>query len=108
MTAQRGFWDDDGEGIDAAFWRFHGQHPEVAEHLLRLCRQWVGAGKGRWSIKGAFEVLRWERKIAGLPDPTEDWKLNNNYHSRYARLLMREHPELDGLFELRELKTVAS
>ncbi len=34
----------------------------------------------------------------------EDFKINDHYLSRYARKLMEEHPELDGLFELRELK----
>ncbi len=51
-----------------------------------------------------FEVLRWEWTIAGLPDDAEEWKLNNNYTSRYARLIMDENPLLVGLFELRELK----
>jgi len=49
-----------------------------------------------------WEVLRWNRFLA-TADP-EAWKLNNNYHSRYARLLMTNNPELAGVFELRELK----
>ena len=100
---QRGFWDDRDEGLDARFREFHAKHPEVYEELTRLCFRWVSGSSSQWSIKGAFEVLRWERKIAGLPDPEEAWKLNNNYHSRYARLLMESEPAFAGLFELRRL-----
>ena len=44
-------------------------------------------------------------KPPGIPDDAEDWKLNNSYSSRYARKIMADHPQLDGLFEVRELKT---
>lgn len=33
-----------------------------------------------------------------------DFKLNDHYHSRYARLILATHPEFDGFFEIRELK----
>lgn len=89
--------------LEQRFWEFHTKHPDVYEQLVDLCREWRRAGRGRWSIKGAFEVLRWQRHIDGLPDEHEAWKLNNNYHSRYARLLMEQNPDLEGLFELREL-----
>src|SRR5688500_7223955 len=108
MTSQRGFWDDDDDSIDARFRRFHARHPEVYDHLRTLCFQWKESTTKPWSIKGAFEVLRWERWVKGLPDAEEAWKLNHNYHSRYARLLMEREPALDGLFELRRLASVGS
>jgi len=37
-------------------------------------------------------------------DP-DGWKLNNNYTSRYARLVMDECPDLDGFFNTRELQS---
>lgn len=92
-------------GIQLRFEDFHRRHPEVYAELLRLCRQWRLTGHTAWSIKGAFEVLRWQRHIAGLADDHEAYRLNNNYTARYARLLVREHPELEGLFELRELRS---
>jgi hypothetical protein len=77
----------------------------VYRELVVLCRQWRRRNARPWSIKGAFEVLRWQRHIAGLPAENEAFKLNNNYHSRYARLLMETCPDLDGLFEMRALLT---
>jgi hypothetical protein len=35
----------------------------------------------------------------------DDFKLNNNYHSRYARLIMEREPGLDGFFETRGLRS---
>ena len=86
------------------FETFHEKHPEVYDGLLELCWRWVARGGGRWSIWSAFAVLRWERRIAGLPDADELFKLNNNYTGYYARLLMEKNPALDGLFELRRMK----
>lgn len=51
-------------------------------------------------MKGVFEVLRWEWSIS-MTDP--DFKLNNIYTSRYARLLMQKHPELEDFFETRRI-----
>lgn len=47
------------------------------------------------------------RHMRGLPDPDEQWKLNNNFTSRYARLLLENEPELEGLFEIRSLRSVS-
>ena len=88
--------------IDAAFWNFHTNHPEVYEGLVRLAYQ---ADRDRLGIKMLFEVLRWEWIIRGLPDDAEEFKLNNNYTSRYARLIMESEPGLEGVFETRRLTT---
>ena len=90
--------------LSEQFRRFHTDHPEVYEGLVSLARQAKKAG-GRAGIKMIFEVLRWNRLIAGLPDPYEDYKLNNNYHSRYARLMMRREPDLKDFFETRRLRS---
>ena len=92
-------------GIQARLEVFHARHPDVYRRLVALAFKARRAGRERIEIKMLFEVLRWEWTITGLPDDDEHWKLNNNYSSRYARLIMADHPSLDGLFEVRELKT---
>jgi len=87
------------------FERFHNAHPNVYEELVRLCRIWRSRGRDLWSITGAYEVLRWERHLLGLPDQHEEYKLNNNYCAYYARLIMRQEPDLVGIFNLRELRS---
>lgn len=89
--------------IDRAFRKFHGKHPNVYEELRRLSFDWIRVRRCRWSVDAAYQVLRWQRHMAGLPDESEAFKLNDHYRSRYARLLMANEPELEGLFELRAL-----
>ena len=51
-----------------------------------------------------FEELRYAYEETDH-DP-KDYKLNNDYASRYARLIMKTEPRLAGHFELRELKAL--
>lgn len=96
---QSGFFDD---SIEARFRRFHSKHPEVYLELRDVCRTWRRNGGQHWSVDAAYHVLRFQRRLAGLPDDDEIYRLNNNYTALYARLLMDNEPELAGLFEIRQ------
>ncbi len=98
-------WPEPGPTIQQQFARFHASHTEVYDGLLGLTRQAASVGRTRIGIGMLFEVLRWQWIIAGLPDDDEVFKLNNNYRSRYARLIMRRNPDLEGIFETRVLTT---
>ena len=90
--------------IQAAFTAFHLRNPKVYEGLVTLAREWKAAGNAQLGISMLWDVLRWKWHIEGLPDDAEEWKLNNNYKSRYARLIMTVEDDLDGMFETRELR----
>jgi hypothetical protein len=92
------------DGLDEDFLKFHERNPQVFCELADLTQQAYDAGRRRVGIKMMFEVLRWNRIIRGLPDEEEEYKLNNNYHSRYARLLMVTYPQFIGMFEVRKLR----
>jgi hypothetical protein len=89
--------------IQERFDLFHRSHPEVYRRLRALALTAHGRGRRRGSIELFFAILRWEHWIS-THDPTSDFKLNDHYTSRYARLLMEREPELDGFFETRELR----
>ena len=92
--------------IESRFEAFHARNPGVYAKLVNLAYRARNLDhQRRIGIGMLFEVLRWEWTLLGLPDDAEEFKLNNNYRSRYARLIMADHPQLDGLFEIRELKT---
>ncbi len=93
-----------GDTLQATFEAFHEANPWIAEALRRLARQLVDQGHRRIGMAMLFEVLRWNVALS-TDDPASGFKLNHNYRSRYARLLMAEDPLLDGVFELRELTT---
>lgn len=90
-----------GSALDSAFVDFHRANPHVYDALVRLTRQAVSAGRTKVGIGMLFEVLRWEQFLV-TSDP--DFKLNNNYRSRYARLIMEQEPDLAGIFEVRSLR----
>lgn len=89
--------------IERNFQRFHAEHADVYAEIVRLCREWRARGRERWSIDGAFEVIRWQRHIASLPDAHEAFKLNNDFRSRYSRMVMEQEPDLAGIFTTRAL-----
>lgn len=84
------------------FREFHLDNPEVYEELMVLVRQAITRGRKKIGIKMLWEVVRWNRF---LRTTDEKYKLNNNYHSRYARLIMDNEPGFVGIFETRELKS---
>lgn len=87
--------------IDDLFADFHRRHPEIYQTLKSTAAKWVARGARRISVRALYEVARmnhWLSTTSGEP-----WTLNNNYTSRYARMLAAE-PELKGKIELRAIK----
>lgn len=89
--------------IQERFQNFHNEHPEVYSSLVDLARDAKSKGYSHYGIRTLWEVLRYSFEIAR--DPREDFKLNDHYHSRYARLIDSSEPDLKGFFELRTLKS---
>lgn len=91
-----------GATIQEKFESFHELNPWVLAAYVRLADDWVARGRKRIGIGMLTEVLRWQygRKTVG-----DDFRLNNNYRSRYVRLMIAEHPRFEGVFETRELHT---
>lgn len=93
---------DDASLAERRFREFHRDNPEVYKELMVLVRQAIARGRKKIGIKMLWEVVRWNRF---LQTSDEKYKLNNNLHSRYARLIMDKEPGLAGIFETRELKS---
>lgn len=88
--------------LDLRFWAYHEANPVLYDTLARLALEAVRQGKRRIGAKALWERMRWELWMAADGD---DFALNNNFTSRYARLLMAREPELRGVFELRGLRS---
>lgn len=115
-TGFRGVWDgpapsfvipdyDERESIAERFRKFDEANPWIAEALVRLARDWVvrHGDDARIGIKMLFEVLRWQWHMS-VVDTGEPYRLNNDFTSRYARKIMEEHSDLEGVFETRRLR----
>jgi hypothetical protein len=88
--------------IAEAFDRFHSANPWVYDALVKLARDLRRRGRDRVGIGMLFEVLRWQWFMT-TTDAASDFKLNNNYRSRYARLIMDREPDLADMFSTRIL-----
>jgi len=86
--------------LDARFWAFHEQNPQVFAKLEELASQAFTRGRKKIGIGMIFEVLRWNSHMATTGDT---YKLNNSYRSRYVRILIDKHPEYKDLFEVRRI-----
>lgn len=89
-----------GRTIEQDFWNFHRANPHVYDRLVQMCREAKGRGVRKLGIGMLFEVLRWEHMLRTAGDA---FKLNNNYRSYYARLIMERNSDLRGIFETRQL-----
>lgn len=96
--------DPRGLSLDERFERFVEKNEWVIDRLAQMALYWKRRGRKHYGIKSLCEKFRWDY-LDAVADPTCDWKINNSYTSRLARLLMERHPELDGFFETRELRS---
>ncbi|MCT9003517.1 hypothetical protein [Streptomyces rhizosphaerihabitans] len=87
--------------LQQRFEAFHALNPWVLRHLEDLAADCVAKGFRRIGIGMLFELLRWRYGQATRGDA---FRLNNDFRSRYARLLIERHPEWAHLFETRALR----
>jgi len=87
--------------ISSAFAEFHRENPHVYSHFKDFATRAILAGVRRTSSKFIIERIRWELMVETR---SSDFKINNNFTSRYARLFIEDFPQHHELFALRELK----
>lgn len=87
-----------GQTLAERFQAFHKANPHVYAALARLMLDMQRTGAKRWSVKAAFEILRY----MGMRTYGDAYKLNNIYTSAYSRMLTRDYPSLIGFVEQRE------
>lgn len=93
---------DEDPSIQAAFEKFHAAHPDVFALFEKYADQLRVAGRNSYGAKAILERIRWDYATSGRD---VEFKINNNFTSRYARLLIAKRPEFQMFFEMRTLKT---
>lgn len=89
--------------IELDFWAFHTAHPEVYTELRDLALRLRRQGRQHYGIKALYEIVRFNRSLSTRS--SADWKLNNNFTSLYARMLMQNEPALRDFFRTRLRRT---
>jgi hypothetical protein len=90
--------------LAARFATFHAENPRVYDLLVRFTRQLKARGYEHCGISLIWERMRWEMAL-NVTDP-DGFKLNNDWRSRYARLIMRQEADLAEFFRTRKLTAV--
>lgn len=89
--------------IQESFEAFAAANPWVEEELVKLTRDLVNRGRKKVGVGMLWEVLRWHY-VRTTADATSEFRLNNNFRSRYARIIEAKYPDLAGVFEKRVLR----
>lgn len=84
------------------FDEFDMNNPKIWELLVRFSHEAKNAGVESIGVKLLVERIRWEIQIE--TKSSDNYKINNNHSAFYARKLMNEYPELNGLFKIRMQK----
>ncbi len=88
--------------LDEQFDEYHRQNPHILDALIRLTDMAVSRGHRKIGMSLLVGQLRWESMMSTTGD---EYKLNNNYNSRYVRLIEEVRPDLVGVFGKRELRS---
>lgn len=88
---------DVAEHVEAAFNTYHANNPRVYDLFRDYCHRVRRSGRTHYGAKAIMERIRWELEI----ERGDDFKVNNNYASCYARLLAMNEPEFSSFFETR-------
>ncbi len=91
--------------IDEDFREFDRAHPEVFRLFAKYAEDIRSRGFDRYSADAILHRIRWWHHIER---GDRDFAVNNNYSSRYARLLMDTDDRFAGFFETRVLRSERS
>jgi hypothetical protein len=85
--------------LSVRFDRFHASNPSVYRNLVALARDCRRNRPNRViGIQMLFEVLRWNYFMN--IESQEEYKFPNAFAAGYARLIMKNESDLDGIFKL--------
>lgn len=89
--------------IAARFERFHKANPHIYEAIVARLRSLRDTGVERTSVKAIVENLRWSPIGVRRTDTVKPFKIQNDFTSRYARLVAERDPDLAVMLEVRTI-----
>lgn len=92
-----------GISIQESFDTFHKNNPIVYRKFLEFTRMAINAGHKKYSVKQVLGRVRWHFKFEVKGEV--EYKINDAYTSRYARLFAEDYPEWADFFNYRRLRS---
>jgi uncharacterized protein YbaP (TraB family) len=90
--------------IQRRFEAFHQANPHVLTTLEDMARKWFDQGNAQVGIGMLWEAMRWLAGTQTNVNQLDLYRLNNNYRSRYVRLMIQRNPQWVDRFHTRELR----
>lgn len=79
---------------------FHKANPHILTTLTEMAYKASQAGHRNIGIAMLIEVLRWKTSVETVQ--TDGFKIDSSLASVYARVIMRDNPDLQGIFKLKQ------
>ena len=90
--------------VDMKFFKYHKESPHIFNLFVAFSKEIKAKGYKTYSMRTIMHRIRWHVDIT-TNDP-DGFKMNNNYSSRYARMLANEYPDFKDFFKNRRMKTL--
>ena len=84
------------------FTEFHQGNPHIYTEFKALAYKMMATGRTRYSGRTIIEVMRWHYDLKTKGDVFE---VNDDFVPIYVRVLIHNHPEFFGFFELRRVRS---
>jgi hypothetical protein len=89
--------------LDAKFAEYHHENPDIYAAFKRAAFKVRRTGRTHFGAKCIMEYVRFQTAVSGAH--LDGFKINNNFTSRYVRMLETDCPEFDGFFEKRQIRS---
>ena len=86
--------------IDAKFQEFDAANPDIYSLFEKFTIEVINSGYKHFSADAICHRIRW---YTNIEKKRYEFKLNNNFTSRYARKFEADYPQHKGFFNLRAL-----
>lgn len=80
------------------FEQYDNENPQIWQAFIFYTMETIGKGFSNYSSRGVFEIIRWHSGVTGKGI----FKVNNNFSADYAKKFMKEFPQHDGFFRIRQ------
>ena len=92
-----------GISIQDSFENFHANNPIVYATFLKYTKEVIKSGYKKYSVKHILGRVRWHLKFE--VEGNHEYKINDAFTSRYARMFASDYPEWATFFNYRKLRS---
>ena len=101
-----------GKSIQEAFEQFHSDNPAIFAVIVKEADTRFRK-KEKFSVKRIVNDLRWDKQIKTketnlfeVEGQIKNFKIGDQYISRYARLLVSKYPHMAEYIEMRRIRSL--